>query len=390
MSTSRIEETHETPLSSEEVAHLQQSIMRQYTQAILVLKEFFDKQEQFHNETIGANIDQAFSKLLGSPSLSSEERQTLCYYQCLYFEIKSDLAENPFTTPKKFKEESFKASTSDISQIPEDLRDIYRVCTGPEFDKIFSACAKEQAEIYAPCSLLLQALILKHQSLDVIEGGRDLASGLITLQQHLARYNLLIEALRNSLLKIIAETRHAIQRIETSSGADKIRDKAIMAIEQQKACAIQNLLLVEMTLQKLKPKLEFYNSKITSSAKEDILRNFLCSLEAERKKLEQKIDSTERQVKKIKTVTAILDATADNLINHKSIGDILAIIIRIHSDAEHYDAFRKERVGLFSIFRAWTNINKIVNNFIQHIYRLQPLDTTPVIASPMAMLTTPV
>src|SRR3990167_3725685 len=101
MSTSRIEETHETPLSSEEVAHLQQSIMRQYTQAILVLKEFFDKQEQFHNETIGANIDQAFSKLLGSPSLSSEERQTLCYYQCLYFEIKSDLAENPFTTPKK-------------------------------------------------------------------------------------------------------------------------------------------------------------------------------------------------------------------------------------------------------------------------------------------------
>ena len=86
---------------------LQNFIANQYTQVFLVLREFFEKQEQFHTELIGEKIDTAFKKLFSLISFSLIESQALCYYQCLFFEIKGVLSQNPFLTPEPFKAEYF-------------------------------------------------------------------------------------------------------------------------------------------------------------------------------------------------------------------------------------------------------------------------------------------
>src|SRR3990167_8820028 len=163
MLTSNIIEGDKPPVSNqEEIAQLQQSITNQHHQAKLVLKEFFQKQDQFHNEIIGKKISLAFTKLLTSPLLSVAEIEAIGYYQSLYAELKYALTNNPFTTHDNVGH-----------QMTEELREVYTVCSSPRFDEILSACEREQAEIYAPCNLLLQAILLKHPATEIMEGCQE-------------------------------------------------------------------------------------------------------------------------------------------------------------------------------------------------------------------------
>src|SRR3990167_810313 len=377
MSTSRTE----TTLNLQDWKQLQQTISKQYSQAISVLKEFFLKQQQFHDETIRENIDKAFATLLASPALSNLERQALCYYQCLYFEIKSVLIDNPFTMPEQLNEVSATTNFFDIDvvEIPESLRSIYKVCNSSQFDAIFSACAKEQADIYAPCTLLLEALKIKHTTTEIITGSQELTSGLIILQQHLARYNLLMEAIRTPLQKIIQETSDAIQRLGVISGEETI----IMSIEQQKARASRSLIHVQLALQKIRSQLEIYNEKITSSALEDILIKFLNNLAAEKQKLEQNTERNDHQNKKIYVINQIINKISDMIINHQTTQGIINAMIQIRNAPEYADVFWKPRNlwHLQVLFQPTSSLLRKLDKLIEDCSKLPNLDR-PIIPDP--------
>ena len=190
----------------------------------------------------------------------------------------------------------------------------------------------------------------------------------------------------SSLQKTITGAQLALQKVKAMTGEDSLLDKTIVSIEQQKGRAICDLVLVNLTLNQLKPKLEGYNKKIKSSLKEDILSQLLNSLETQRKKLSYNAVMTPHREKKIKVVNEILNTVVDELITRKSIKDIINSINKVISDYENYDALRKRRktyLSYLTVFRGKTSLSTILDQFMQDMQRLESPTSTPVIASPL-------